>query len=68
MKTLKDDTIVLSRTYYYLLEFKDAHLDIFTENFGDKRLSDLTLSEYKDFFELATKHDFRLLKYEQENF
>lgn len=68
MKKLRDGTIVLSRTYYYLLEFKDAKIELFIEKFGDKSIVNLSRTEFYEFFKLATNHDLKLLEHEQENF
>lgn len=58
MKELSDGTKVSSRTYYYLLDFKDRYLDEFIQlSFNKDRLCDLSIGEYQKFFEHATEFD-----------
>ena len=63
MKMLSDGTIVIDRTFYYLLDWNDRdYWKFMTENFNKKRLMDLTLEEYKTLWEHATKEDTKYLK------
>ena len=63
MKTLADGTTVISRTFYYLLDWNDRDSwEFIYKNFGKKRLLDLTLEEYKILWKYATEHDTKHLK------
>jgi len=62
MKKLIDGTTVLSRTYYYLLDFNDMDnwktiLTLFNKN----KLCELTLNEYRQLFKVASTYDYRTL-------
>jgi len=67
MKTLSDGKKVTSRTYYYLLDWRDRHYDKFplTKLFNKEKLSELTLEEYIQLFELATNGDILEMKYKK---
>jgi len=63
MKTLIDGVEVSSRSYYYLLDWNDKDDRIFIEfNFNKSTLKDLTISEYLELFEYATKQEIEKLK------
>lgn len=64
MKTLKDGTQVLARTYYYLLDYMDRHFDEkpLVQLCGKERLCDTNINEYIKFFEIATQADLQELK------
>lgn len=63
MKTLFDGVEVSSRSYYYLLDWNDKDDRIFIEfNFNKSTLKDLTISEYLELFEYATKQEIEKLK------
>jgi len=58
MKELADGTQVSARTYYYLLDFNDRYNWKFIEaNFNKIKLKDLTIDEYRQLFDYATKID-----------
>lgn len=59
MKTLSDGKTVTSRTFYYLLDWRDRHHDEhpLRTMFNKERLHDLTLREYIELFETATIQD-----------
>jgi hypothetical protein len=58
MKTLFDGTEVTARTYYYLLDFNDRYnWEYIINTFNKKKLSDLTIKEYKQLFHYATNND-----------
>ena len=64
MKTLKDGTEVVARTYYYLLDYMDRHFDEkpLVKLFDKERLCDTTIDEYTQFFQIATSEDLLGLK------
>jgi hypothetical protein len=63
MKTLADGTEVSARTFYYLLDWNDRDSWKFIqENFGKRRLMDLTIDEYIKLWIEATKYDLENLK------
>jgi hypothetical protein len=54
MKLLLDGNKVSSRSYYYLLDFNDSNnKQYIAEKFNKHRLCDLTLSEFKELFNIA---------------
>lgn len=59
MKTLADGKQVTSRSFYYLLDWRDRHHDEYPllNYFCKERLIDLTIDEYIRFFEIATTQD-----------
>ena len=58
MKTLADKTDVVSRMYYYLLDWnEDDDKETMFKLFGKHRLCDLNREEFKRLWEEATKHD-----------
>jgi hypothetical protein len=46
-----------SRIKYYLLEWKDTHIQQFLEQYGQCRLRDLTQSQLHEVFVTATAQD-----------
>lgn len=62
MKNLKNGTAV-TRSFYYLQDFndRDGWETIYNE-FGTKKLSDLTPKQYIRLFEIATERELQLLK------
>jgi len=50
-----------SRIKYYLLDWKDRHLDEFRNKYGDVRLRDLTKEQLHAFFHYATTYDSALI-------
>lgn len=62
MKTLYDNTLVPSRTYYYLLDWNERNEKRFmADTFNKHRLCDLTKEEYKILFDYATSCDAKIL-------
>lgn len=58
MKKLCDGTMVLSRTYYYLLDWNEQdNKEFIITSFDKTRLCDLTHDEYKRLFFHATSID-----------
>ena len=59
MKTLADGNEVTSRTFYYLLDWRDRHHDErpLQTRFGKEKLHELTLNEYINLFYEATIMD-----------
>lgn len=59
MKELTDGNEVSARSFYYLLDFNDRDdwVTMF-KMFGKKKLSELTLDEYKSLFKVATEKEF----------
>ena len=51
-----------SRIKYYLLEYKDKHMEDFQSYYGTKRLRDLTFKQLREMFYMATKKDIERLK------
>lgn len=43
-----------SKIRYYLLEWKDANMELYLELYGDLRLKDMTTDQLKDLFILTT--------------
>jgi len=63
MKTLIDGTQVSSRSYYYLLDWNEQNEWYYMAmNFNKSSLKDLTISEYLELFEYATKQEIEKLK------
>jgi len=58
MKTLIDGSEVVSRTYYYLLDWneQDEWKRIYN-NYGVKKLNSLTKEQYKELFMFATMYE-----------
>jgi hypothetical protein len=60
MKTLSDNTLVVARTYHYLLDWNESNCKVYINEMFDKnRLCDLNIDEYKQLFEYATKNEFK---------
>jgi len=63
MKTLIDGTQVYDNTFYYLLTWNEKNnWKYIEENFKKSKLKDLTISEYLELFEYATKQEIEKLK------
>lgn len=62
MKTLFDGTQVSSRSYYYLLDWNEQNEWYYMAmNFNKNSLKDLTILEYLELFEYATKQEIETL-------
>ena len=48
-----------SRIKYYLLDYKDTHLENINETFGRSRLRDFSKKELSHLYNLAVKHDLK---------
>lgn len=58
MKELADGTLVLSRMYYYLLDFNDrTDLEYISHNFNKHSLNSLNKTEFLELFAHATAID-----------
>lgn len=64
MKTIANGKEVTSRTFYYLLDWRDRHHDErpLIVMFNKERLSDLTIDEYIFLFRYATEMDVKELE------
>lgn len=63
MKILKDNTMVTSRSYYFLLDFNDRDgWKTLVDNFNVRRLNELTIEQYIKLFEIATEREIKELK------
>lgn len=62
MKELADGTMVIARTYYYLLDFNDQdRFEYIQKEFNKKALCELTIFEFLELFDYAVKQDRRYL-------
>ena len=58
MKELTDGAQVLSRVYYYLLDFNESdNWSFIRDNFGKTMLKDLAIDEFTKLFEYASESD-----------
>lgn len=51
-----------SRIKYYLLEWKDKHMNDYLSRYGEVRLNDLSFNQLRDFFNYATTKDQDIMK------
>ena len=62
MKKLIDDTEVNSRGYYYLLDWNEQdNWNTILILFNTAKLHELTISQYKELFKIATESDYNVL-------
>ena len=50
-------SILPSRIRYYLLDYKDKHIQEVVEEYGTSRLNDMTKDQLQDLFEKVIGHD-----------
>lgn len=64
MKTLIDGSEVVSRTYYYLLDWNEQdEWKTIRANYGVSRLISLNSQQYKELFMYATMHEPTVFNY-----
>lgn len=63
MKTLSDGTPVSGRSYYYLLDWNESDdWEYMSVCFGKMKLLELTIDEYRELWEYATRDEYTLMR------